>query len=334
MRELTRLYPPTSPARVRPAERHPLRVALVQHRWQPDRDRLEAELNDGIARAARLGAAVVFLPELTLSRYPADTVPAEAPGDTAEDLATGPTFRFAAAAARTHGIAVHASLYQRSPGADGLGLNTAILVSSEGELQAATHKLHIPVTDGYVEDKYFRQGPAGDDAYRVFAPAELGGATLGLPTCWDEWFPEVARLYSLGGAELLVYPTAIGSEPSFPGFDTQPLWQQVIVGNGIANGLFMVVPNRWGNEGSVTFYGSSFISDPYGRVLVQAPRDESAVLVADLDLDQRRDWLTLFPFLKTRRPDTYGPLSRPVDPAEPLGAVASARMGAPEPAAR
>ena len=107
---------------------------------------------------------------------------------------------------------------------------------------------------------------------------------------------------------MIVYPTAIGSEPDHPEFDTEPLWEQVIRANGIANGTFMVVPNRIGTEGPVTFYGSSFISDPYGRVLVQAPRDEPAVLVADLDLDQRRDWLDLFPFLRTRRPATYGPL--------------------------
>jgi N-carbamoylputrescine amidase len=93
----------------------------------------------------------------------------------------------------------------------------------------------------------------------------------------------------------------------------------VIVANGISSGLFMVVPNRIGDEGTVTFYGSSFISDPYGRILVQAPRDEEAVLVADLDLDQRRDWLELFPFLLTRRPDTYARLTAPVDPARPYG---------------
>jgi N-carbamoylputrescine amidase len=131
---------------------------------------------------------------------------------------------------------------------------------------------------------------------------------LGLPTCWDQWFPEVARAYSLADAEVLVYPTAIGSEPDHPDFDTQPLWQHVIVGHGIANGLFMVVPNRWGNEGLLTFYGSSFISDPYGRVLVQAGRDEDAALVATLPLDQRHDWLELFPFLRNRRTDTYGSL--------------------------
>jgi N-carbamoylputrescine amidase len=138
-----------------------------------------------------------------------------------------------------------------------------------------------------------------------------------MPTCWDEWFPEVTRAYSLAGAEVLVYPTAIGSEPDHPDFDTAPLWRHVITANGISNGTFMVVPNRWGNEGLINFYGSSFISDPYGRVLVEAGRAEDAVLVADLDLDQRRDWLDLFPFLATRRPDTYGTLTRPV--ANPRG---------------
>jgi N-carbamoylputrescine amidase len=332
MIEISCLDAPASLARTSPSSRKALRVGVVQHRWQADSAAVEAELNEGIGRAAALGASVVFLPELTLSRYPADTRPhndpAEGtnrtrPSDIAEDLLTGPTFRFAADAARRHGVSVHASLYQRAEDPDGqddgLGLNTAILVSPEGELLARTHKLHIPVTAGYYEDKFFRKGPAAADAYEVHAPAELGGARLGMPTCWDEWFPEVARLYSLGGAEILVYPTAIGSEPDHPDFDTQPLWQQVIVGNGIANGLFMVAPNRWGSEGTLNFYGSSFISDPYGRILAQAPRDASAVLVADLDLDQRKDWLTLFPFLATRRPDTYGRLTEPVRPNESIG---------------
>ena len=139
-------------------------------------------------------------------------------------------------------------------------------------------------------------------------------ARLGFPTCWDQWFPELARAYSLAGAQVLVYPTAIGSEPDHPGFDTEPLWEQVIRANGIANGTFMVAVNRIGTETvgdtTITFYGSSFVSDPYGRVLVQAPRDEDAVIVADLDLDQRRRLARPLPVPTTRRPDTYGPLAR------------------------
>ncbi|GAA2398027.1 nitrilase-related carbon-nitrogen hydrolase [Mycolicibacterium llatzerense] len=310
---------PESLSRSTESTRPPVRVGLVQHRWRSDADELAKVLRDGIDRAAGEGATLVCLPEITLLRYPADTPAGPNPGDTAEDLLEGPTFALAAEAARANGIFVHASLYEKAPAADGLGFNTAILVAPSGELAGRTRKMHIPISAGYYEDTYFRAGPAEGNPYPVYEPAGLG-AKLGMPTCWDEWFPEVARNYSLGGAEIVVYPTAIGSEPVFPAFDTQPLWQQVIVANGINSGLFMVVPNRIGDEGAVTFYGSSFISDPYGRVLVQAPRDEEAVLVADLDLDQRRDWLELFPFLLTRRPESYSTLTAPVDVQRPYGA--------------
>lgn len=297
-----------SPARSTPTTRKPQRVALVQHRWEPHPTTLRKKLIGAIGQGADAGAQLVCLPEITLMKYPADVRATGRPGDDAEDLQNGPTFAMAATAATRNNVTVHASLYQRSDAPDGLGLNTAILVSPSGDLIGATHKLHIPISSGYYEDTYFRKGPA-TDPYPVYQPAALGGATLGLPTCWDEWFPELARAYSLNGAEVLIYPTAIGSEPSFPDFDTQPLWEHVIVANGITAGTFMVVPNRVGDEGELRFYGSSFISDPYGRVIVRAPRDEEAVLVADLDLDQRRDWLDLFPFNTTRRPDTYGVLT-------------------------
>jgi N-carbamoylputrescine amidase len=321
--------PPASFARSQDSNRPPLRVALVQHRWRENAVELTSVLSGAIGQGADAGAKAVFLPELTLSKYPANVRAGINPARNAEDLHNGPTFEFAAKAARKHGVTVHASLYERSDGNDGLGFNTAILVSPQGELLARTRKTHIPVSAGYYEDTYFRAGPAVD-AYPVYRPAELDGAAVGLPTCWDEWFPEVARLYSLAGAEILVYPTAIGSEPTFPEFDHRPLWQHVITSHGITNGTFMVVPNRTGDEGDINFYGSSFISDPYGRVLVQAPRDGEAVLVADLDLDQRKDWLDLFPFLTTRRPDTYAELTRDVDIDRPYGAV-SAKQTAGQP---
>ena len=310
---------PASPTRVKQPDRLPLRVGLVQHRWHAEAATLEAELAEGIRLAAEAGARIVFLPELTLSKYPGNVRATGTPKADAESLTDGPTFTFAAAQARLRNVIVHASLFERPADTDEpddpRGYNTAILVSPAGELLGRTRKTHIPVTTGYYEDTYFRPGPA-DDAYPVYTVA---GARLGLPTCWDEWFPEVSRLYGLGGAEILAYPTAIGSEPQFPDFDTQPIWQQVIVANGITSGLFMVVPNRHGDEGDLTFYGSSFISDPFGRVLVQAPRGESVALVADLDLAQREEWLTLFPFLSTRRPDSYAGLTAAVDPAQPFG---------------
>jgi N-carbamoylputrescine amidase len=298
--------PLESPARTRPASRAPLRVAAVQQRWHADPAEHEQALARGIELAAGEGARLICLQELTLSRYFAvDASGPESLGIEPEQLPGGPTYAFAARMARETGAHVHASLYERADGADGLGFNTAIVVAPDGALVARTRKLHIPVTAGYHEDRYFRPGPADGDAYPLVA---LGEAQLGLPTCWDQWFPEVARAYSLKGADVIVYPTAIGSEPDHPGFDTEPLWERVILGNAIANGVFMVAVNRIGEEPPLRFYGSSFICDPYGRKLVQAPRDEPAVLVADLDLDQREDWLELFPFLSTRRPDAYGAL--------------------------
>ena len=296
-----------SPARKRPPRRAPFRIAAVQERWHPDPGEHEAALEAGIALAAAQGAELVCLQELTLSRYFAvDPRGPAAAGVEPEDLPGGATHSFAARVASETGVHVHASLYERAEAGDGLGYNTAIVVSPGGELVARTRKLHIPVTAGYHEDRYFRPGPGGREAFPLLA---LGEAQLGLPTCWDQWFPEVARAYSLEGADVLVYPTAIGSEPEHPDFDTQPLWEQVIVGNAIANGVFMVAVNRIGEEPPVHFYGSSFICDPYGRKLVQAPREEPAVLLADLDLDQRHDWLELFPFITTRRPDAYARLA-------------------------
>lgn len=312
MRLITADGVPASLARVEQPSAPPVRVGLVQHAWDADAERLVDKLTAAVGQAAEAGAQVVFLPELTLSRYPADTLPRGVPSATAEDLTTGPTATFARAAAQRFGVHVHASLYERADAGDGLGLNTAILVAPSGDLVARTRKTHIPVTAGYYEDRYFRPGPA-DDAYPVVA-LEAPAVRLGMPTCWDEWFPEVARSYALGGAQVLVYPTAIGSEPDHPDFDTQPLWEHTIVGHAIANGVFVVVPNRIGTEGLITFYGSSFVADPYGRVLVRAPRDEEAVLVADLDLAQGKDWTDLFPFLATRRPDTYAALAEPIRP--------------------
>lgn len=317
MKVITALGRPLpSPARVAPSTRPPFRVAAVQERWHPDLGEHEAALRAGVAAAADHGAELVCLQELTRSPYLAATgagaghVPLEP-----EPLEGGPTHRLATALAAEHGLAVHASLWEADAAVAPRGFNTAICVAPDGTLLARTRKLHIPVTAGYHEDRYFAPGDTG------FPVVAVGGARFGFPTCWDQWFPEVARAYSLAGAEVLVYPTAIGSEPDHPAFDTQPLWQQVIVAHGITSATCMVAVNRTGTEDlaahgfegatPITFYGSSFISDPYGRVLVQAPRDEPAVLVADLDLDARRDWLALFPMLATRRPDVYGPL---VDP--------------------
>ncbi|MER5965361.1 nitrilase-related carbon-nitrogen hydrolase [Streptomyces sp. NPDC002057] len=296
-----------SPGRTAPAEREPLRVGLVQMRWYADPAEHDDRLREGVALAAAQGATVVCLPELTRSPYFCNTEDPMAEGAARylEDVETGPTVALAGELATALGITVHASLYERAQDG-GLGYNTAVCVDSDGTLIARTRKNHIPAFPGYREDLCFRPGDSG------FPVVEHAGARFGFPTCWDEWFPELARAYSLAGAEILVHPTAIGSEVDLPDFDTRPMWEQAISANGLANALFMIVPNRVGTEGRSTFYGSSFVSDPYGRVMLRAPRDREAVLVADLDLDQRRDWLE-FGLMRTRRPELYGRLTERLD---------------------
>ena len=301
-----------SPLRAGAPERPLLRVGAVQCAWNPDPVEHAATLRTGVALAARSGARVVLLQELTLSPYfcSAPDV-ANALARYGEDIEQGPTVALARELAITFGIAVHASLYERTP--DNRGFNTAVCVDATGALVARTRKIHIPAFPYYHEDRYFEHGD------KDCSPVPIGGARFAFPTCWDQWFPELARSLSLDGAEIIVYPTAIGSEPNHPDMDTQPMWQLMIAANGLANATFMIAVNRVGTEGPLTFYGSSFISDPYGRIVVRAPRDRAAVLVADIDLDQRRDMLT-FGLMHTRRPDRYRRLLAPSDLDRPAKA--------------
>jgi N-carbamoylputrescine amidase len=291
-----------SPARASPATRAQLRIGVVQEAWHADAEEHERRLGDAVRLAAAEGARLVCTQELTLSPYFASTPDGD--GSSAEEIPDGRTSRWAVQLARETGAYVHSSLFEKAPDG-GMGYDTAIVASPDGEIVARTRKVHIPGGAGYHENQYFRPGAPGPEAFDVVA---LEGAHFGFPTCWDQWFPELARIYSIRGAEVIVYPSAIGTEPEHPDFDTEPQWESVITANGVMNGTFMVVINRIGTEGALTFYGSSFVSDPYGRKLVQAPRDEPAVLIADLDLDQRRDWLDLFPLLRARRPELYGDL--------------------------
>ena len=295
-------------------------VGLVQTRWYECTETHQAQIHDGVSSCAAAGANVVFLPELTLSRYPADRPPSGNADETAEDIASGESVMLAQQLARECDVHIQISLFERSGASDNRGLNTSVIVAPSGTVVGFTRKLHIPVTEGYFEDHYFAEGSA-TDPYPVHTLGLDGqDLNLGNPTCWDEWFPEVPRCYALAGADLLCYPTAIGSEPDYPDFDTAPLLRQVISGHAIANGLFIAIPNRYGAEGLLTFYGGSCLIDPFGRVIVEAPRDEAVALVAEIDLGQREDWLTLFPFFATRRPDTYSALTElRINPRKPNG---------------
>jgi N-carbamoylputrescine amidase len=295
-------------------------IGVVQTRWYDSAESHLDQLHDGVSSCAEAGAEVVFLPELTLSRYPADQRPTGPADESAETLTSGESIALAQTLARDCDVFIQISLFEHSGANDNRGLNTSAIVAPNGDIVGRTHKLHIPVTKGYFENEYFAEGPAANP-YPIHTLA-LDGQDLrvGNPTCWDEWFPEVARCYALGGADLVCYPTAIGSEPDYPAFDTAPLLRKVVSGHAVANGLFIALPNRYGAEGLITFYGNSCIIDPFGRMLVEAPSDEAAALVAEIDLGQREDWLTLFPFFATRRPDTYGELTRErVNPRQPDG---------------
>ena len=261
-----------SPARVLPAVRTPLRIALIQEPWHGSVEKQKVEITAAVQAASEFAPDLIVLTELSL--YPYACTRPDAQADFVPEKLDGVSVTFAAELARSSGAHVLISLYEDA-----------------GDKQYNTA--------GYYEDKYFAEGDSTP------AVVKIKDASVGTPTCWDQWFPELAREYGLINTDLLCYPTAIGSEPDHPDFDTEPLWRQMMVAHAIANGLFIAAVNRTGIEDGITFYGSSFISDPYGRVLARAGTSGSAVLVADLDLDQKRDWLTLFPFFKTRRPSVY-----------------------------
>ena len=283
-----------SPARVLPAVRTPLRIALIQEPWHGSVEKQKAEITAAVQAASEFAPDLIVLTELSL--YPYACTRPDAQADFVPEKLDGVSVTFAAELARSSGAHVLISLYED---AGDKHYNSAVTVAPDGGIVLKTRKTHIPVTAGYYEDKYFAEGDSTP------AVVKIKDASVGTPTCWDQWFPELAREYGLINTDLLCYPTAIGSEPDHPDFDTEPLWRQMMVAHAIANGLFIAAVNRTGIEDGITFYGSSFISDPYGRILARAGASGSAVLVADLDLDQKRDWLTLFPFFKTRRPSVY-----------------------------
>jgi len=283
-----------SPARVIPAQRKPLRIALIQEPWHGNVEHQKEEITTAVQAASEFAPDLIILTELSL--YPYACTRPDAQADFVPEKLDGMSVSFATELARSSGAHVVISMYED---AGDQHFNTAVTVAPSGEIVLKTRKTHIPVTAGYYEDKYFSQGDSTP------AVVKINDALVGTPTCWDQWFPELAREYGLINTDLLCYPTAIGSEPDHPDFDTEPLWRQMMVAHGISNGLFVAAVNRTGTEDGIIFYGSSFISDPYGRVLARAGQEGSSLLVADLDLDQKRDWLTLFPFFKTRRPSVY-----------------------------
>ena len=276
---------------------HTLKVGLVQERWYESQPEHQEKIAAGIFSAAKQGAKLVCLQELTLSPYFCTRADVDG-ARYMEDIHSGPTALFVSRCAQEANVCITASLFEKA------GYNTAVAYDNSGKLIASTRKQHIPSGEKYHENFYFK---SGDSDYPVHT---IVGHQFGLPTCYDQWFPELSRIYGLKGSEVIVYPTAIGSEPTAPGFDSQPMWQKVMVAQGIMSNNFIIAVNRIGNEDGLEFYGSSFISNPMGEILAQAPRNEPAVLVAELDFNQRALWGRLFPFAEQRQPETYLALGR------------------------
>lgn len=286
-----------------PAGRRPtVRLGVAQLRCDGrPRENLARAIEAIEALATRESASVILLPELFTTEYFCQEID-PARFDLAEAV-PGPTTDALAASARRHGVTVVGTLFERRTA--GLHHNAAVVIDADGSLAGVYRKMHIPDDPCFHEKYYFAPG---DGAFEAVATRHL---RIGALVCWDQWYPEAARLSALRGAELLAYPTAIGWLEDETGADGESLrdaWITIQRAHAIANGVFVASVNRVGRQGRVDFWGSSFVCDPFGRVLVSAPRGEEALVVADLDLARiertRREW----PFWRDRRIDAYGGL--------------------------
>jgi N-carbamoylputrescine amidase len=262
-----------------------------------------------IAEAAARGAELVVLQELFATRYFCQSEDARL-FDLAEPV-PGPMTDALARVAKARGVAVMGSVFERR--APGLYHNTAVAIDADGGLRGIYRKMHIPDDPLYYEKFYFTPGDLG---FRSFP---LAGVPVGALVCWDQWFPEAARMTALSGAQVLCYPTAIGWHPKEKaehGKAQHESWELIQRSHAVANGVFVAVANRVGLEGNLEFWGGSFVADPFGRILARASHDREEVLVVTCDLklidETRRNW----PFLRDRRVDAYeGLLKRFLDPA-------------------
>ncbi|MFM9069422.1 MAG: carbon-nitrogen hydrolase [Planctomycetota bacterium] len=280
-----------------------VRVGLVQLRATTDKQENVQRTLEGIETAASRGAQIVCLQELFHGQYPCQTEDHDRFAE-AESI-PGPTSEALAQAARQHQIVIVGSLFERR--AAGLYHNTATVHDADGTLLGIYRKMHIPDDPRYYEKFYFTPGDLG---FRSF---ETRFAKIGVCICWDQWYPEAARLTALHGAEVIFYPTAIGwlpEERAQYGASQHQAWETMMRSHSIANGVYVAAANRVGREGDIEFWGASFVSDPYGNVLQRANHDEEGVVLVDIDrslLDVAR---THWPFLRDRRIDAYQDLSR------------------------
>ena len=288
-----------------------MRTALIQQHNTGDLRDNRLRLGEKIRSAATDGAELIVLQELHDGLYFCQTEDVDL-FDLAEPI-PGPATDFYGELAQELGVVIVTSLFEKR--APGLYHNTAVVLERDGSIAGVYRKMHIPDDPGYYEKFYFTPGDLG------FHPIETSVGRLGLLVCWDQWYPEAARLMVLAGAELLIYPTAIGYDDRDDREEQErqrAAWQLVMRGHAVANGLPVIAVNRVGREpapsddpeAGITFWGSSFATGPQGEMLTELPLDEEATEIIDIDLKRcelvRRWW----PFLRDRRIDHYDDLTK------------------------
>jgi N-carbamoylputrescine amidase len=283
-----------------------LTAALIQQSCSLDRSENLAKSCDMITRAADSGARLMVLQELHTGPYFCQQ---EDPAlfDLAEPI-PGPSCETLSGLAARLGVVIVSSLFERR--APGLYYNTAVVFESDGSLAGTYRKMHIPDDPGFYEKFYFTPGDLG------FNPIKTSVGALGVLVCWDQWYPEAARLMALAGADLLIYPTAIGWDPTDDPEEKErqrDAWVTIQRGHAIANGLPLLAVNRVGHEASlekpetgILFWGNSFAAGPQGELLAQATRDTEEVVLVEIDLSRSENVRRIWPFLRDRRIDAYG----------------------------
>lgn len=278
-------------------------IALVQATGYESKQRNVDKALTRIGEAAAAGANIVCLQELFAGQYPCQTEDHRR-FDEAEPI-PGPTSEALADAARQHGVVVVGSLFERR--AAGLYHNTAVVIDADGSLAGMYRKMHIPDDPLYYEKFYFTPGDLG---FRSF---DTRYGRVGTCVCWDQWYPEAARLTAMSGAQVIFYPTAIGwlpDEKEAYGASQHSAWETMMRSHAIANGVFVAAANRTGREGALEFWGASFACDPNGNVLARASHTNEETLLVECDFEKLDAVRTHWPFLRDRRIDAYGDLTK------------------------
>ena len=280
-----------------------MKVGIIQQHNTANIEDNKTRLASKTRLLAREGAELVILQELHNSLYFCQTEEVDK-FELAEPI-PGPSTEFYGALARECGVVLVTSLFERR--APGLYHNTAVVFEKDGSIAGKYRKMHIPDDPGYYEKFYFTPGDLG------FEPIQTSVGRLGVLVCWDQWYPEAARLMALAGAELLIYPTAIGYDPNDTNDEQQRqrmAWQTVMRGHAVANGLPVIAVNRVGDEEGVPFWGTSFVAGPQGELLFEAPTDEETEKIVEVDMQRSEQVRRWWPFLRDRRIDSYDNLTR------------------------